>query len=71
MWYQSCNIILDTSIRNYENGVWIQKRIIKDFVESANVSILNFCIFTVHCIKREMQNCLLIESQIRVLYEAY
>ena len=45
VWYWSYDTILDTSIGNYKNGVWIWERIVKDFVESVNVSILDFCIF--------------------------
>jgi len=30
-----------------------EERIIKDFVKSADISIFDFCIFIVHCIKRE------------------
>jgi len=46
VWYQSCDII-DTVIWDYKNGVWIQEEIVKDFVKSANMSILNFCILMI------------------------
>ena len=54
MQYQSCNIILDTSIRNDKNSVWIWEEVFEDFVKSMKVSILDFCIFIVYCMEREM-----------------
>ena len=52
--YQSCNIILDTSIRNDKNSIWIWEEVFEDFVKSMKVSILDFCIFIVYCMEREM-----------------
>jgi len=54
MQYQSCNIILDTSIRNDKNSIWIWEEVFEDFVKSMKVSILDFCIFIVYCMEREM-----------------
>jgi len=54
MQYQSCNIILDASIGNDKNSVYIWEGIIKYLIKSMKISILDFCVFTVHCMKREI-----------------
>jgi len=54
MQYWICNIILDAGIRNDENSVWIWERVFEDFVKSIKMSILDFCVFTIYCIEREM-----------------
>jgi len=53
MWYWYRNVILDTSIWDYDDCFWIQKRVFEYFVKITNVCILDFLIFAIYYMKRK------------------